>query len=404
MHRARRVAWVLLVAALTCFVTQPSGVVNVAEAASSSRGSPVVHVRGNHLVNQSGKVMRLLGVDDNGTQEKCVHGHALSISPLTTNEAKAILGWGSNAVRVPLNEDCWLGINGLPKDYSRTYYQNAIKSWVHDLNQAGLVAILDLHFSAPGALQSIREWPMADKTHSITFWTQVAQTFKSDTGVIFDLFNEPALGGTHPTASDWECWRNGCTSQVRVCSQTKGQGACALHGLGVVGMQQLIDAVRRVGARQPIMLGSLGWAGDPCGATDTHTDVVTCMWLKYLPSDPDHQLIASFHLYNTKDCNDVKCWNAGVAPVARKYPVVTGELGDKTCSSSFITSYMNWADQHGVSYLIWNWRPPSAGQSCALQGTRLISNWGGHVNSGSPAPKAVQAHLRTELRRQGGEF
>ena len=38
----------------------------------------------------------------------------------------AMKAWNINAVRVPLNEDCWLGINGVPSAYAGTTYQNAI--------------------------------------------------------------------------------------------------------------------------------------------------------------------------------------------------------------------------------------------------------------------------------------
>jgi endoglucanase len=404
MTRLSRIVLAPISVAVVLTIASPTSPLEVSGASGRTK-SPVVHVKGNRLVNGAGKAMRLLGVDDNGTQEKCVHNRTLSFGPINQGEAQVISRWGSDAVRVPLNEDCWLGINGLPVDYSKHYYQSAIKKWVEDLNSAGLVAVLDLHFSAPGSFPSTRQWAMADKTHSVKFWTDVAKTFKSDPGVIFDLFNEPALGGTHPNRADWTCWRNGCTARVRVCSQTKGQGTCATRSLRVAGMQSMLNAVRAAGARQPVMIGSLGWAGDPCGATDSRSLGRTCPWLKYLPFDPEHQEIASFHLYNTKDCNDVKCWDVGVAPVTGKYPVVTGELGDKSCSSSFITSYMNWADQHGVSYLVWDWRPPAkARQSCAMQGTHLISNWDGRTNDDSPAPIAVQGHLRTEIRRQGGDF
>ncbi len=58
--------------------------------------------------------------------------------------------WHTNAVRVPLNEDCWLGINGVNPAYSGTTYQQAIANYVGLPNQDGLVALLELHWSAPG--------------------------------------------------------------------------------------------------------------------------------------------------------------------------------------------------------------------------------------------------------------
>ncbi len=50
-------------------------------------------------------------------------------------------------------------------------------------------------------------------------------------------------------------------------------------------MQQLVNAVRRAGASNVILLGGLDWASDD-------TDVA-----RYLPSDPLHQEAASFHVY-----------------------------------------------------------------------------------------------------------
>lgn len=362
-----------------------------------------VYVKGNKLFNRSGNAIRLLGVDVAGTESACVHSSRVSFAPISKHEAKKIAKWGANAVRVPLNEDCWLGINGLPRDYSSAHYRVAIRRWVSDLNSAGLLAILDLHWSAPGNIPATRQWPMADETHAVTFWRKVAQTFKSDPAVIFDLFNEPALGGRHPTQADWTCWQHGCVTKAVVCSRPKRQGVCSPHTFAVAGMQQLLDTVRGAGAKQPAMVGGLVWAGDPCGVNDAGPPG-GCMWLEHRPSDPEHQMIASFHTYDTSACKRVACWNASVTPVAEALPVVTGELGEKACSDAYVTSYMSWADTHGLSYLVWSWQPGRIGETCAQQGTRLITSWAGGTNSANPTAHAVQAHLRKELRRQGSTF
>ncbi len=59
--------------------------------------------------------------------------------------------WNVNTVRVPLNEDCWLGINGVKSAFSGARYRTAIDSYVQRLRGAGIFTILDLHWSAPGA-------------------------------------------------------------------------------------------------------------------------------------------------------------------------------------------------------------------------------------------------------------
>jgi hypothetical protein len=94
--------------------------------------------------------------------------------------------------------------------------------------------------------------------------------------------------------------------------------------------------------------------------------------LKWRPADPDHALVASFHLYNFTTCATAACWNATVLPVAKKFPVVTGELGENDCEATFINTYMPWADAHHISYLAWTWNT----WDCK-SGPALISSYDG---------------------------
>lgn len=377
--------------------TRPTGAY---AAQRPHRTEVALRVSGNHLVDASGRVIRLLGVDVTGTEDACVKAKRSSWGPLTEAEATTIERWGADAVRVPLNEDCWLGLNGLPRRFSSARYRAAIQRWVADLNRAGLIAILDLHWSAPGSAPASNQGIMPDATHSIKFWREVAKLFKSDPGVVFDLFNEPALGSKQPTSADWTCWRTGCDATVKDCPQNQGR-QCTLESFRVAGMQQLLDAVRATGAHQPVMVGGLHWAGDPCGTHDLGGNGGQCMWLKYRPTDPDHQLVASYHTYSSSACNNSACWDDSVLPVAHNVPVITGEVGEKACSSTFVMSYMRWADRHTISYLIWSWQLSRGADTCAQQGTRLIDNWTGRTNRKSPVAPAVQAHLRAQLGRQG---
>ena len=147
-----------------------------------------------------------------------------------------------------------MGINGAPAAYSGADYQAAIEGWVAAINAAGMYAILDLHWSAPGSTKATQQWPMADADHSVTFWSQVATAFKADPAVLFEPFNEPYIGGySGVSAASWACWLNGCADSDGPASYQ------------TAGMQQMVDAIRGVGAQNVIVLGGLGWAGDPCG-------------------------------------------------------------------------------------------------------------------------------------------
>ena len=311
-----------------------------------------VRVVGNQLVDAYNQPMRLIGVNRSGTEYACVQGWGIFDGPSDASSVAAIASWHSDAVRVPLNEDCWLGINGVNSAYAGTNYQDAIESYVHRLNRAGMIAILDLHWSAPGSALATGQQVMADSDHSIAFWSSVAAAFQTDPGVVFDLYNEP-----HDIS--WSCWLDGCTTSA---------------GWQAAGMQQMLDAVRRAGATQPVMVEGLDWGNDLSG------------WLANEPIDPLHQLVASAHLYNFTSCNTSSCWKQTLAPIAATVPLVAGEIGENDCSTGFINSFMAWADSVGVSYLGWAWDT----WNCE-SGPSLIRSY-----SGSPTPYGVglKNHMR----------
>jgi endoglucanase len=338
-----------------------------------------VSIRGNHFVNGSGQTIRLLGVDVPSTEYACEEGWgyaSLTTSPRAdAATAASIASWGADAVRVPLNEDCWLGINGEPAFGTQAGYQQAIEEWVEALNAHGLYAIVDLHWSAPGTEVADGQRPMPDD-NSVPFWKSVAATFESNPAVVFDAFNEPyspaAESGGSTEAVSWSCWDNGGCS---VPDAASGQTPDDADSYTAVGMQALVNAIRGTGANQPILLGGLSFANDLTG------------WLANEPTDPDHQLAASFHDYDGDACDTESCWQSEVAPVAAQVPVVTGEFDEGyDCQgppagvgspTDLDNTFMNWADANGVSYLAWGWwelSPDPAATSCA-------SLAGGGINS-----------------------
>ena len=301
-----------------------------AKAASAPTG---LHVSGNTILDGANQPLRLLGVDRSGTEYACIQGWGIFDGPNDAASVQAIANWHTNAVRVPLNEDCWLGINGASSSTSGATYRQAISNYVSLLNQNGLAAVLDLHWNAPGGSQSTGQMQMADADHAPAFWSSVASTFKGNSSVVFDLYNEP-----HDIS--WSCWRDG--------------GSCSGVSYQVAGMQSLLNAVRGTGATNVVLAGGLGYAGD------------LSQWLAYEPSDPQHNLGASWHVYNFSGCNTSSCWDSTVAPVAQKVPVVVGEIGENDCAHGFVDSLMSWLDAHGVSYIGWAWNPFDCGSFPSL--------------------------------------
>jgi len=358
-------------------------------------GTPLsIVVSGNHFVNGAGATIRLLGVDVPSTEYACDQGWGYSSQPLTVTAADAIASWHADAARVPLNEDCWLGLNGEPSYGTASGYQQAIETWVSDLHRAGLYAIIDLHWTAPGTGDADGQRPMPDG-HSLAFWSSVANEFKGDGAVVFDAFNEPyspAANGNSSLAVSWSCWLDG-GCPVPVANQDGPVNDNETYT--AVGMQAVVDAIRSTGATQPIMLGGLSYANDLSG------------WLAHEPVDPAHQLVASFHGYYGESCDTASCWDTTVATVAARVPVVTGEFDQgydcvdpPTTPSSlttFDTTFMDWADAVGVSYLAWGWWVlGTTSARCSALGDpgdnyALISDYSG--TPVSPDGSTLRSHL-----------
>jgi hypothetical protein len=362
----------VLVGALLGTVTAGASAAGVAPRASAA--APQLHVSGNHLVNQSGAQVVLHGVDRSGGEFSCVQGSGIWNGPMDQASVSAMAGWGITAVRVPLNEACWNAESYVNPAYAGSNYQSAVKAYVSLLNSNGMVAILDLHWtdgvytgssSGCSSVQAVCQKPMPDSAQAIPFWSSVASTFKGDDAVVFDLFNEPYPDrATGSESSAWQCWRNG--------------GSCPGIGYQVAGMQSMVNAVRATGASNVLMLGGLAYSNDLTG------------WLANKPSDPDGDLVASWHSYNFNSCSTESCWNSQIAPVMASVPVITGELGENDCGDSYVNPLMSWLDSHSSSYLAWTWND----WDCST-GPSLISDYTG-------TPTAYGAGYKSHLLSLSG--
>jgi hypothetical protein len=106
-----------------------------------------------HLVDGSGNPVVLRGVNRSGTEYRCVQSATdIFDGPSDESSVQAITTWKVTAVRVPLNEACWLGLvpnGGESPANSGDAYKNAIAGYVALLQKHGLVPILDLGRSSP---------------------------------------------------------------------------------------------------------------------------------------------------------------------------------------------------------------------------------------------------------------
>jgi len=347
-----------------------SASVTLTEVASTA--PPQLHVSGNHLVNAAGSQVILHGMNRSGAEYACVQGWGFFDGPVDEAAILAMKSWTHvTAVRVPVNEACWNAESYVNPTFAGANYINAVKSYVNLLNANGLVVILDLHWtdglytgnsSGCSRAQATCQKPMPDAAQAIPFWTGVANAFKGNNAVIFDLFNEPyASRATGDTTSGWQCWLNG--------------GTCAGIGYPVAGMQSMVNAVRSTGATNVLMLGGEEYSND------------LSQWLTYEPTDPAGNLVASWHSYSFNTCNTQACWTSQVAPVMAKVPVIVGEMGESDCGGSYMDSLTSWLGTQSTGYLAWTW---DAWGSCP---NVLITDYAGDPTPFGAAYKAILQSL-----------
>src|SRR5262249_44799919 len=122
-----------LLTALVAAVLALAGGTQAAGTTPPSPQKPWIAVHGKRLVTRGGRPVRLLGVNRSGTEYACVQGTGFFQGPSDAASIAAIKGWDANAVRVPLNESCWLGGPGVPAEYSGAAYRQTIEGWVERL-------------------------------------------------------------------------------------------------------------------------------------------------------------------------------------------------------------------------------------------------------------------------------
>lgn len=263
---------------------------------------------------------------------------------LSLNDYQLMKNWGANSVRLSLNQCYWLpGSIGYSSGYVGVVDQQV--AWIKSL---GMGVILDLHWTNQGVSSwgCDKQQPMAD-AWSTTFWTQLANRYKNDPWIMFELFNEPYI-------TDWNIWRDGGNT----------------YGFNVVGFQSLYNTVRATGANNVVIINGLNYAYDLSGAGSrliTGTNIVY-----------------GTHPYNfpEKQPGD---WDRAFGYLAANYPLIATEFGTQDCSTSYINSFINYFDSKCISWTAWAWWA----ESCNFPS--IIGDWNG-------TPYGFGSLLKTSLQ------
>jgi endoglucanase len=378
-----------------------------------------------HTVTK-GETVVLRGVNETGSEYACMgdgtdDGSAAvwdsSSLPNGDSDYQTVVNgmvntWHANVVRIPLNEDCWLGVptSGQSTMVYGPSYITPIVNFINVANASGMVAEVDLHVGAgPELVEAnsgqIDSFPAMDTNYSLQFWESVAQTFANNPAVIFNLTNEPEFAGNGSSgdnvAEDWTCYvtgsYNGSPCNTTMCSNNGCQGP---NGSGntwnVQGVASVVTAIRNTektystnGTTHVIIIAGLDYSNE----LDD--------WLTFVPPNLSSMtnIAAGVHLYYDLDCETASCWSTQEGGIlAAGYPVVVDETGELTkknggqgCTGTDTKSMVSWANAQSPQVGYWFWAFNKL--SCANGPGLLSSNttFAAQSGYGAEAQSALKA-------------
>ena len=162
-----------------------------------SHGLPPLSTAGNCIVEmRTGKIIMLRGVNRSGLEySEPTQGGFLSSAALSQADVEEmVVGWGVNVIRLPFNQDWAMRGRG---SFSAECYRHALDQVISWAAELGAYTLLDLQWLdadtpygrlADGSVNRVAPLP---NPASIELWAILAERYRNEPAVLFDLFNEP---------------------------------------------------------------------------------------------------------------------------------------------------------------------------------------------------------------------
>lgn len=293
---------------------------------------------------------------------------------ITQDRIREIAGWGARIIRLPINQGWVLngvaGKNGL--DYLADIDQ--IVDWAAD---EGMYTLLELHLLDDRLLRTQSQTqPMPDNL-SLPFWAILANRYRTDPAVIYDLCNEPHK----PRQDEWTLYKTAYGGYVPASD-------AGWIELWHEWARQIERVIHHASPDAVIFVSGIG---GPCFAASLRSMPVpvppfSVRMLRHLPN-----AVYSCHIYykeqddrdgvddssgnrGTKDAKDWFYW-FGFERLRRMCPIFLGEFGAEP--RDFNSNYPNVPQPQSVEHDMRQWGIALIGYLNGLRGTQGTMAEGG---------------------------
>jgi hypothetical protein len=254
----------------------------------------------------------------------------------TTADYAAIAeDWNANVVRISIFPTQW-------KNMNRATLLAGLAQEINAALDNGMYVIISYHVIGwpDGWYQAAYPGNPADTydssmTVARSFWAKMAQTYGSDTRIIFDLWNEPVHA-----SSGWE-----------VADPNPHWPALKL------AYEDLIQTVRNNGAQNIVLATGNRWAS----------------WLVGIKENPltDPKVVYAYHKYSVEGSNTAAEWNKDTGGLIGVKPVLVSEWGYEDTDianptwpgsqASYGDAFVTWMEANRLGSLAWmyhhEWNP-----------------------------------------------
>lgn len=316
---------------------------------------PAIHIQGDKFIDENGQQVLLHGVVRTAN---CSGASGIFSRPADASSIQIMKNWHINAVFLDVSTTCWLNTGQITPTMGGATYQKALTDYATLLAQNNIYIIFRINSPS-----------LADHQTVVSFWTQIADTFKNNPVVLFEVA-DVYPSSNKDTPSDWECWRDGTTQANQATCVTilinKRTGISTTYTY--TGLQDIVTTIRSTGAKNIIVLHGINGinsfmnANYQAGVPESLTG-----WLQFKPTDPLNSIASGIRVYHfdaqtITPCDQASCWNGMIAPVSAQVPLIDDYLTERnflstgtSCDAAWMNTYMDWLDMHSGSYIAAFW-------------------------------------------------